>query len=209
MKHQNKKSSWLVNILLILPVILLLAIWLAVKIYFYLLPPPLWVLSASAAISGDSLKGAELPTSGQPQAAPLTGETIPSWRAALASWKMLNDQTNKDVVINNGPSLVIASYPNGLTRLAWRSISLVSSSEDGATGIAVAAFVDADTGQPMAVIHDIPVYNPHQSALSGISFVSRNVLLLRNGPLILMGFYLIFMAIILMALSLFHRQAQG
>ena len=39
--------------------------------------------------------------------------------------------------------------------------------EDGATGIAVAAFVDADTGQPMAVIHDIPVYNPHQSALSG------------------------------------------
>ena len=112
MKHQNKKSSWPGQYIAYSAGYSFTGhLAGSENLFLPVTPTVMGAFGQRPPLAVTVLKEAELPTSGQPQAAPLTGETIPSWRAALASWKMLNDQTNKDVVINNGPSLVIARLP--------------------------------------------------------------------------------------------------
>jgi hypothetical protein len=64
-----------------------------------------------------------------------------------------------------GPTLVWATFPDGMRRLAWRRISLISQDDMGMSGTAAAVYVDARTGEPLALVRDIYVCEPSWSPL--------------------------------------------
>jgi len=199
-----KRRTFLYNFLLLLPVLFLMAWWTGVQVYLLSLPYPQWVLAARIGISDSDLSGANL---GGAQAVPenVDLEVIPPRRAALISWQMLKDTTGYSVTLNAGPTLMVVTFPDGQARLAWRSIALVSISPDGLSASAAAAYLDATNGTPLAVIQNISVTGSDIAALAAPAESSIWVLIMRNLPLILLGAYLMVIALVLLAASLIHR----
>ena len=85
-----------------------------------------------------------------------------------------------------------SSTPAGLIRLAWRRISLISQDEMGMSGAAAAVYLDAMTGEPLALVRDIYVCEPSWSPLF-LASANQSVLiawLQTSGPFVLLGVYL-------------------
>jgi len=60
---------------------------------------------------------------------------------------------------------VQATFPDGKRRLVSRRISLMSQDELGMSGVAAAVYLDAATGEPLALIRDLFVCEPSWSPL--------------------------------------------
>ena len=188
--------------LLLIPIGALLLWWLGAQIYMRLIPTPLWVMQSRGVISSLEM---DMSSAGAPGstalAVPVAEHRIPSRRAALISWQVMRRQAGQNVTIHDGPSLVIISYPDGLQRLTWRSIALLGLPAGGTRGIGMAAYVDAASGDPLAVVEDIVFVDPALSALTRPSDAAYWVIFMTNGPLFLLGGYLILLALILLLLS--------
>jgi hypothetical protein len=187
--------------LLLIPVAVLLSWWAGVQIYLRLLPTPLWVMQSNGVISSLEMDMNNSGSSGAALAVPVSEHSIPSRRAALIAWQSMRRQTGQNVTISDGPSLVIISYPDGLQRLTWRSIALLGLPAGGTQGMAIAAYVDAATGEPLAVVENIVIVDPALSALTKPADAAYWVIFMTNGPLFLLGGYLILLALLLLLLS--------
>jgi hypothetical protein len=201
-----KRRTFLLNLLLILPALLLLGWWLGIQVFLRSLPQAPWVLAARTGISNNDLSGAAL---GGAQPAPdVAGlDVIPPRRAALIAWQMLTGSAGHNVTLNDGPTLMVVTFPDGKARLAYRAIALVSADPGGLAATAAAAYLDAVDGTPLAVLESIHVAGSDIAALSVPAEASIWVQLMRNMPLILLGLYLVLIALLMLAVSLFRRHA--
>lgn len=201
------RRTFLYNALLLLPVLLLLGWWLGIQAYLRALPAPAWVLAARAGIRDDDLSGAALGNAQPVPDAPGV-QVIPPRRAALIAWDMLSDHSGHSVTLNDGPRLMLVTFPDGKARLAWRAIALVAVDSSGLNAEAAAAYLDAVQGTPLAILEHIRVVDSDIAALAVPAESSIWVLILRNLPLILLGLYLMAVALLLLALSLIKRFTQ-
>ena len=161
-------------IALSLPVIALLLWWGIVQWDLQRLPPPRWVLPARGAIfccSHDSVFPGASPGDLPPERVTETPPgTLPAERAALIAQHVINQHIGgQDLpsffTYGQGPTLVRATFPDGERRQAWRRVSLISQDEHGMYGVAAAVYLDAATGEPLALVRDIPVGEPSWSPL--------------------------------------------
>jgi hypothetical protein len=188
-------------ILLLLPVAAAIVWWVGVQVYLRLLPSPIWAMQSTGVVSSLAQDNAD-PSNSTVLAVPVAEHLIPSRRAALVAWQIMRSQVGQNVTIHEGPSLVMIAFPDGLSRLTWRCIALLDLSPTGKQGIAIAAYVDAASGKPLAVVKDIVVVDPALSALTSPADAAYWVILLTNGPLFLLGGYLILLAVLLLVLSI-------
>jgi hypothetical protein len=202
-----KNRRLLLNLALFLPILLLLGWWVGIQVYLLSLPQPPWVMAARIGISGTDLSGAALGGS-SPADPAAANDVIPQRRAALIAWQMLRTSARHSVTLNEGPTLMVVTYPDGQTRLSWRAIALTSLSPDGLSATAAAAYLNAADGVPLAVMSDIRVETDALSAMLVPAESSIWVMLMRNAPLILLGLYVILTALVLMAASLIRRLTQ-
>jgi hypothetical protein len=158
--------------LLSLPAVALLAWWGIVQWDLQRIPAPRWDLQARGGICwGDTdLAGA---SPGDPPPQPIS-ETPPGTlapdRAALIAQHVINQHIGSQdqfsfFFYGQGPTLVQATFPDGERRLAWRRVSLMSEDEHGMSGVAAAVYIDATTGEPLALVRDIPVCEPSWTPL--------------------------------------------
>jgi hypothetical protein len=106
-----------------------------------------------------------------------------------------------------GPTLVRATFPDGLQRLAWRRISLVDQDSSHMIGTTASVYLDATTGEPLALVRDIYVSEPSWGPLF---FGSANKTGLRVwlhvwGPFVLLALYLVTVLLIVGAALLIRR----
>lgn len=166
------KRTWLIAGFLSLPGLALLAWWVSVQVYLQQIPPPRWVLPARDAIFCCSHEdiGAS-PGDPPPERVSETPPgTLPAGRAALIAQHVINQHIGGQDLFSfffygQGPTLVQATFPDGERRLAWRRVSLISEDEQGMYGVAAAVYLDAATGEPLALVRDIPVGEPSWSPL--------------------------------------------
>lgn len=121
--------------------------------------------------------------------------TLPADRAALIAWyvirKHMGAQAFQSFLYGEGPTLVRATFPDGERRLAWRRISLISEDDMGMSGVAAAVYLDAATGEPLALVRDIYVCEPSWSPLflSPNNAVHWSVWLQTSGQFFLLALY--------------------
>ena len=185
--------------LLSLPAMALLAWWGLVQLDLQRIPAPRWDLQARGMICwGDyELVGAR-PGDPPPQRVSETPPgTLPASRAALIAWHVIRKHTGGQDLSSfpfygQGPTLVQATFPDGEQRLAWRRVSLISEDEHGMSGVAAAVYLDAATGEPLALIRDIPVCEPSWSPLflsSGSDKYLLTVWLQTSAQFVLLALY--------------------
>jgi hypothetical protein len=204
------KRTWLITGFLSLPGLALLVWWLSVQVYLQQIPPPRWDLPARGMICwGDSDLAGARPGDPPPQRVSETPPgTLPAGRAALIAWhvihkhiKHIGGQDLYFLFYGEGPTLVQATFPDGQRRLAWRRTDLISEDEMGMSGVAAAVYLDAATGEPLALIRDIPVCEPSWSPLflsSGGNKYLLAVWLQTFGQFVLLALYV---AVVLFSLG--------
>jgi hypothetical protein len=104
-----------------------------------------------------------------------------------------------------GPTLVKGTFPDGEQRLAWRRVSLVTIRDAGMTGVATAVYLDASTGEPLALVRGISVCEPSWSPLfmSPDNRHAITVWLQTSGPFVLLALYAaIVLCAVVMALGI-------
>lgn len=188
----------LLILLLSLPAVALLAWWGIVRLDLQRTPAPRWDLQAMGVICwGDhDLAGArpgDPPPQPVPQAPP---GTLPAGRAALIAWHVLHEHGGVQALqpflfYGEGPTLVQATFPDGERRLAWRRTNLISEDDTGMSGVAAAVYLDAATGEPLALVRDISVCEPSWSPLF-LNVDNRYLLavwLHTSGQLVLLALY--------------------
>jgi hypothetical protein len=191
------KRIRLLIVLLCLPVVALLVWWGAVQLDLQRTPAPRWDLPALGMICwGDyDLAGAR-PGDPPPERVSETPPgTLPAGRAALIARHTFDKYVggldlNSFLLYGEGPTLVHATFPDGKTRLAWRCISLISEDDMGMSGVAAAVYLDATSGEPLALVRDIVVCEPSWSPL----FLSQGeyrfrVELQTSGQFVLLALY--------------------
>jgi hypothetical protein len=166
------KRTWFIAGLLSLPGLALLTWWLCVQVYLGQLPPPRWDLPARGGICwGDSNLAGARPGEPPPERVSETPPgTLPAGQAALIAWHVIHQHTGGQAfpdffLYGEGPTLVQATFPDGERRLVWRRIDLINEDETGMSGVAAAVYLDAATGEPLALIRDIYVCEPSWSPL--------------------------------------------
>jgi hypothetical protein len=90
--------------------------------------------------------------------------------------------------VEQGPALVRGTFPNVGERLAWLNVALLENNVEARLGKAAVVYVDAETGEPLAILTAAAVENPMTAC--GPAPMSRRDLLRRYLPLLLMGGYL-------------------
>jgi len=184
--------------LLSLPAMALLAWWGIVQFDLQRIPAPRWDLKATGNICwGDyDLVGAGLGDPPPERVSETPPGTLPADRAALIAQHVLHKYVGGQdlfffLFFGQGPTLVQATFPDGERRLVWRRVSLMSQDELGMSGVAAAVYLDAATGEPLALIRDIFVCEPSWSPLFAYvdnKYVLR-VWLQMSGQLVLLALY--------------------
>jgi hypothetical protein len=156
--------------LLSLPAVALLAWWGIVQLDLQRIPVPRWDMPAKGIICwGDTDLAGAKPGDPPPQRVSETPPgTLPPGRAALIAEYVIYKHIGGQELFSyffygEGPTLVQATFPDGVWRLAWRRTSLIS--DTGMSGVAVAVYLDATTGEPLALVRDINVCEPSWSPL--------------------------------------------
>jgi hypothetical protein len=157
----------LLILLLSLPVVELLAWRGIVQLSLLRVPALRWDVQAQRNISGN-IPGLAAGTPDAPRSEWVSETppgTLPADRAALIAWhviqKHVRDKDFQSVYLYaEGPTLVRVTFPDGVQRLAWRRISLVSQDSSGMIGTAAGVYLDARTGEPLALVRDIHVSEP-------------------------------------------------
>jgi hypothetical protein len=166
------KRTWLIAGFLSLPGLALLIWWVSVQVYLHQIPPLRWDLPARGMICwGDSDLSGARPGDPPPQRVSETPPgTLPAGHAAFIAWHVIHKHIDAQtfphfLFYGEGPTLVQATFPDGERRLAWRRTDLISEDEMGMSGVAAAVYLDAATGEPLALIRDVSVCEPSWSPL--------------------------------------------
>jgi hypothetical protein len=165
------RRIWLRIALLSLPAVALVAWRGIVELDLQRIPPVRWDLAARGSICyGDHNLIGTRPGDPPPERVSETPSgTLPADRAALIAWQVIRThvgiQPFQSFLYGEGPTLVQATFPDGERRLAWRRTFLISEDDMGMSGVAAAAYVDAATGEPLALVRDIHVCEPSWSPL--------------------------------------------
>jgi len=119
-------------------------------------------------------------------------------RAALTAWRVIQkhvrDRAFHSVFLYaEGPTLVRATFPDGVQRLAWRRISLVQQDSSRLIGTAAAVYLDAWTGEPLVLVREIYVSEPSWGPLffGSANRTGFKVWLNTSAPPILLALYLV------------------
>ena len=193
-----RRRTYLFVALLSLPAVALLAWRGVVHLRLQRIPDPRWDLPAQGVICwGDNDLAGARPGSSAPERVSETPSGVyPASRAALVAWHVIHRETGPGAVqhaflYGEGPTLVQATFPDGEQRLAWRRISLISEDDMGMSGIAAALYLDAVTGEPLALVRGISVCEPSWSPLfmSADSGHAVTVWLQTSGPFALLALY--------------------
>lgn len=191
------RRIWLRIALLSLPAVALLAWRGIVQLNLQRIPAARWDLPARDSICyGDRDLIGTRPGDPPPERVSETPpRTLPADRATLIAWHVIRTQVDVHPFINflygEGPTLVRATFPDGERRLAWRRTLLISEDDMGMSGVAAAVYLDAETGEPLALVRDIYVCEPSWSPLfmSGSMNHHLTVWLLTFGQFYLLALY--------------------
>ena len=165
------RRIWLRIALLSLPAVALIAWRGIVQLNLQRIPAARWDLEARDNICyGDRNLIGTRPSDPLPErVSETTPGTFPADRAALVAWHVIRTQVDVEpfqgFLYGEGPTLVQATFPDGERRLAWRRTLLISQDDMGMSGVAAAVYVDAATGEPLALVRDIYVCEPSWSPL--------------------------------------------
>lgn len=165
------RCIWLRIALLSLPVVALVAWRGIVQLDLQRIPAARWNLPAKDNICyGDRNLIGTRPGDPPPERVSETPPgTLSADRAALIAWHVIRKHTDvqplQSFLYGEGPTLVRATFPDGERRLAWRRTLLISEDDIGMSGVAAAVYVDAATGEPLALVRDIYVCEPSWSPL--------------------------------------------
>ena len=182
--------------LLSLPAVALLAWWGIVQLDLQRIPAPRWDLPAKGMICwGDHEFSGASPGDPPPKRVSETPPgTFPADRAALIAQHVINRQIGGQdlfsfVFFGQGPTLMQTTFPDGEQRLAWRRVSVIS--DTGMSGVAAAVYLDAATGEPLALVRDIPVCEPSWTPLfhEADNKYLRQVWLHTSGQFVLLALY--------------------
>ena len=165
----TKRTLFLIA-LLSLPAVALLAWWGIVQLDLQRIPAPRWDLQAKGGICwGDTDLAGARPGDPPPQRVSETPPgTLQADRAVLIAQYVINQHVGGQDLSSfffygQGPALVQATFPDGERRLAWRRVSVIS--DTGMSGVGAAVYLDATTGEPLALVRDIPVCEPSWTPL--------------------------------------------
>jgi hypothetical protein len=196
------RRIWLRVALLSLPAVALIAWRGIVALDLRRIPPARWNLEARDRICyGDRDLVGTRPGDPPPERVSETPPgTLPADRAALIAWHVIRKHTNVQpfqgssygFLYGEGPTLVQATFPDGERRLAWRRTLLIGQDDMGMSGVAAAVYLDAATGEPLALVRDIYVCEPSWSPLFMSSSIEYNlsVWLQTFGQFVLLGLYI-------------------
>ncbi len=155
-----------------LPAVAILVWWGIVRLDLQRLPAPRWSLPAKDQICYEDadLAGARPGDPPPERVADSPPGTISPDRAAFIAYHVIDRHFGSPNLQNaltygEGPTLVRATFPDGQPRLAWRIISLLTEDEFGMSGVAAAVYLDAGTGEPLALVRGIRVCEPSWSPL--------------------------------------------
>ena len=188
-----------------LPAVAILAWWGIVRLDLQRTPPPRWSVPAKGQICyGDADLAGARPGDPPPQpASDAPPGTLSPDRAALIAHHVINRQIGSPnlqyaFMYGEGPTLVQANFPDGKQRLAWRSISLITEDEYGMSGVAAAVYLDAATGEPLALVRGISVCEPSWSPLLRVATNKYfwQVWLQTGGLLLLLAAYVVVVLLI-------------
>ncbi len=167
---QTKRLAVIIG-LLSLPAVALLVWWAVVQIDLGRTPAPRWDLPAQGSICwGDIELAGARPGDPPPEKSEIAPGIISPGRAALVAQYLVDKYVGgqdlwQSWMYGEGPTMVSATFPDGVSRLAWRRIALISQTEDGMSGVAAAVYLEANTGQPLALVRGISVCEPSWSPL--------------------------------------------
>lgn len=187
-----------------LPAVAILAWWGVVRLDLLRTPAPRWSVPAKDQICyGDvDLAGAR-PGDPPPEVSEAPPGILSPDRAALIAHHVIDQQIGSPnlayvLMYSEGPTLVQATFPDGIRRLAWRIINLITQDEYGMSGVAAAVYLDAGTGEPLALVRGISVCEPSWSPLLRIepNVYFWQIWLQTEGLPLLLAFYVVVVLLI-------------
>jgi hypothetical protein len=181
-------------------------------------PAPRWDVQAQGAISG-TIPGLAATKPGAPRSERVSQpppDALPADRAALIAWRVIQKHVRDKAfhsvfMYAEGPTLVRTTFPDGNQRLAWRRISLVNLDSSYMIGTAASVYLDARTGEPLALVQDIYVSEPSWGPLffGSANRAGLKVWLQISAPLVLLALYLVTVLLIVgMVLVIRHLRAR-
>ncbi len=187
-----------------LPAVAIVAWWGIVRLDVLRMPAPRWSVPAKDQICyGDVITVGARPGDPPPEVSETPAGILSPDRAALIAYHVMARQVGSPDLVyvlmySEGPTLVQATFPDGVRRLAWRFVSLITQDESGMSGVAAAVYLDAGTGEPLALVRGISVCEPSWSPLLRIepNQYFWQIWLQTEGLPLLLAFYVVVVLLI-------------